>query len=151
MIYIKSKALEGHAEKLKEELNYALNKANDEKIAQKQEQYQRIYLQEYMEKTILKLATLTSSTHFNMQWMREEYNLWILPRTMVQQKLLKNLTGCVKFCDKKGDVVGILRSKTYVWKNLSHCNIVLIKRVQNQRKYHKIIQVKIIKHDIIKH
>ena len=36
IIYVQSKALEGHTEKLKKKLNYALKEANDERLAKKE-------------------------------------------------------------------------------------------------------------------
>ena len=39
MISVQSKALKGHAEKLKETLNYVLKKANVEKLANKEEKH----------------------------------------------------------------------------------------------------------------
>ena len=45
VIYVQSKALKGHAEKLKEKLNYSLKEANDEKNDHKEEREQVIDLQ----------------------------------------------------------------------------------------------------------
>ena len=59
--------MKGHAEKLKKELSYAVNEANDEKLDQKEEKVQILNLQERMDKIILKLATLKISTCFNIQ------------------------------------------------------------------------------------
>ena len=66
IISFQNKALKCHAEKLKENFNYALKEANYSKLSQKEEKYQVLGLQECMDKTILKLATLKISTHFNM-------------------------------------------------------------------------------------
>ena len=70
--FFQSKTLKVHAEKLKEDLTYALKEANGEKIYQKEEKYQVLELQEYMGKIIFKLVTLKSSTCLNMQRLREE-------------------------------------------------------------------------------
>ena len=66
--------MKGHAEKLKENLNYALKDTNDEKLDRKEEKDQVIDSQERMVKTILKLATLKTSSCFNMQQLREEHD-----------------------------------------------------------------------------
>ena len=55
-------------------MNYLLKKANDAKLAHKEENDQWLDLKELMDKTILKLATLKSSTRLNMQQLREEHN-----------------------------------------------------------------------------
>ena len=63
-------------------------------MAHKEEKEQVIDFQEHMDKKLLKISTLKISTRLNMQKLREEYNeALILPRKMVQQKLLKNLTS----------------------------------------------------------
>ena len=66
-----SKLLKFHAEKLKEKFNYALNKANDAKLAQKEGKYQVLYFQERMDKIILKLSTLERPACLNVQKRRE--------------------------------------------------------------------------------
>ena len=66
--------MKGHAEKLKENLNYALKDTNDEKLDRKEEKDQVIDSQERMVKKILKLATLKTSSCFNMQQLREEHD-----------------------------------------------------------------------------
>ena len=62
----------GHAEKLKDKLNYALKEANDAKLPQKEEKGQVLDFQESMDKIILKIAILKSSTRLNMQQLIEE-------------------------------------------------------------------------------
>ena len=71
IIYVQSKALKGHVEKSKEDLNCALKEANDVKPEQGKEKNQVIDLQARMYKTVLNLATLKSSTRSNMQKLRE--------------------------------------------------------------------------------
>ena len=46
-VSVKSQELKGHAEKLKERLNYALKEANDEKLAEKEENDHMLDLQEH--------------------------------------------------------------------------------------------------------
>ena len=58
----------------KKKLNYALKEANNEKLAQKEEKHQYLNAQEQMGKKILKLATLKSFAHLNMQWLREKHD-----------------------------------------------------------------------------
>ena len=72
MIYVQIKALKGHAEKLKEKLNYALKEDNDTKLSQKEERGQVLDLQEHTETIILELATLKRSTCLNMQRLIEK-------------------------------------------------------------------------------
>ena len=69
-IYVQKKALKCHAAKLKQMFNYELKEANDEKVAQKEAKDQFFDLQKCIDKTVLKLATLKSSAHLNMQWLR---------------------------------------------------------------------------------
>ena len=73
IIYDQSKALKGHVEKLKENFNYALKEAKNEKMSRKAEKDQVINSREQMGKTILKLATLKIYDGFNIQWLREEH------------------------------------------------------------------------------
>ena len=73
IIYDQSKALKGHVEKLKENFNYALKEAKNEKMSRKAEKDQVINSREQMGKTILKLATLNRSICLNMQQLREEH------------------------------------------------------------------------------
>ena len=74
MISFQNKVLKGHAEKLKEKLNYALKEANDEKLAHKENRYQLIYLQEHTDKPILKPSTLERYTRLIMQLLIEEHD-----------------------------------------------------------------------------
>ena len=67
IISIQSKALKGHAEKLKEKLNYALKEANDAKLAQKEEKEQMINFKERMDKPPLKLSTPRRSNRLNLK------------------------------------------------------------------------------------
>ena len=69
MIYVQSKSLKGHAEKLKEYFTYELKEDNDGNLDQKEEKNQLLNFQERMSKIILKLATLKISTRLNMQWL----------------------------------------------------------------------------------
>ena len=55
-------------------MNQALKEDIDVKLAQREERDQVLDLQEYMDKTILKLSTLKSSTRLNMQQLREEHD-----------------------------------------------------------------------------
>ena len=50
IISVQSKALKGHGENVKENLNYALKEANDVKLAQKYEKYQVLNFQGRMDK-----------------------------------------------------------------------------------------------------
>ena len=50
--------------------NYALKKANDEKLTHKEDKDQVIDFQEHMNKKILKLSTLKISTCLNTQLLR---------------------------------------------------------------------------------
>ena len=53
---------------------------------------------------------------------------WILPMTIVQQKLLKNLTSYVKLWNTKNVMLSeLVRSKTCLFNNLRHYNIFLMK------------------------
>ena len=70
IISVQSKSLEGHAEKVKENLNCVMKEYNFEKLDHKEEKDQGINAEERMVKTILKLATLKSSFRFNMQLLR---------------------------------------------------------------------------------
>ena len=54
-------------------MNYALKEANYAKLYRKEEKDQVLNLQEKWGK-IVKLATLKSSTRFNMHQLREEHN-----------------------------------------------------------------------------
>ena len=61
---------------------------------------------------------------------------------MVQHKLLKKLASCVKIWKTKKVVFcKFFRREACLWKNLRRCIIVLMKRVKNQRKWYKTIQV----------
>ena len=53
MISVESKALKGHADKLKEKFTYALKEANYAKLAQNEERDQVLYFQKRMEKTLI--------------------------------------------------------------------------------------------------
>ena len=74
IIYLQSKSLKGHAEKLKWDFNNELKEANDAKLAQKEEKDQVLDLKEHTDKTILKIETLKISDHFNMHKLRKEHN-----------------------------------------------------------------------------
>ena len=65
--------MNGHADFFKY-FNYALKEAIDAKLVEKEEKYQRIYFQERMDKTVLRLSTLDSSTYSNMQRVLDEHN-----------------------------------------------------------------------------
>ena len=59
----------------------------------------------------------------------------MLQKTMVQQKLFKNIKSCAKFWNtKKLMLRELLKNETFLWKNLSHCNIVLMERGKNEIK-----------------
>ena len=66
MISVQSKALKGHAAKSTKKLNYVLKEANDEKLDKKEEEDQMINPQKQKGKTILKPATLKSSSRLNI-------------------------------------------------------------------------------------
>ena len=70
-ISVQIKSLTSHAEKYKEKLNYVLREANDAKLAHKEEKYQVLDVQEHMDKKILKLSTLKSFAHLNIQQLQE--------------------------------------------------------------------------------
>ena len=65
IISVQIKALKVHAEHFKEKFNYTLKESNGEKLAHREEKNQVLGLQECTNKTILKLATLKSSTRLN--------------------------------------------------------------------------------------
>ena len=71
IISVQSKVLKVHAEKVKENLHYALKEANDEKMPQEEEKGKLLDFQERMDKIILKPSTLKSSTSLNMKPLRE--------------------------------------------------------------------------------
>ena len=77
MISVQSKALNGHAEKLKGVFTYALKEANDVNMDQKEEKNQFLNLQERMGQIILKLATLKISARLNVQWLRENHDKYL--------------------------------------------------------------------------
>ena len=54
-------------------LSCKLQESNDLELTQKEEKEQMLYLQEQMDKLIIKLATLKSSTRLNMQQLRGEH------------------------------------------------------------------------------
>ena len=56
---------------MKEKLNYALKKADYEKLAPEKENDHVLDLKEQMDKTILKLATLKNSDNLNIEQLRE--------------------------------------------------------------------------------
>ena len=67
MISVKSKAVKGHAAKLKEKFTYALKESNYGNMDHKEEKNQFINLQKRMGKIIIKLATLKISVCLNIQ------------------------------------------------------------------------------------
>ena len=67
IISVQSKVLKGHITKMRDNLNYALKEANDEKLTQKKIKYQVLDLQDRMDITILRISALQNSTSFNMQ------------------------------------------------------------------------------------
>ena len=70
-IYVLRKALGVNAKRMKEKLNYALKKADYEKLAPEKENDHVLDLKEQMDKTILKLATLKNSDNLNIEQLRE--------------------------------------------------------------------------------
>ena len=70
MISIKSKALKGHAEKMKVKFTYEMKESHDGNLDQKEKKNQMRNLQERMGKIILKIATLNISVRLNIQRLR---------------------------------------------------------------------------------
>ena len=109
IISVQSKALKGHAAKLKEKFTYALKEDNDGNLDQKEENNQLLNLQERMGKIILKLAILKISVRFNIQWLREEHDKEL--NAAKENGTTETIEELDKLCnimeDKKGDVMKI--------------------------------------------
>ena len=80
-----------------------------------------IYLQEYMEQKILKLSTLKRSTRFNMHRLREERN------EVLNAAKYNSTTETIEELDKLRQIMEekkmklwkLMRSKTFLWNNVS--------------------------------
>ena len=78
-------------------MSYELKEAQDAKLSQKEDKDQVIDFQECMDKTILNYQPWRDWTVWICSnWENNIMMCWIIPRIMVQHKLMKNLRSCVK-------------------------------------------------------
>ena len=75
----------------------------------------------------------------------------MIPRTMVQHKLLKNFTSCVKLWMKKSDVMEIGEEQYILIEKPRALQQNLMRRGKKLIKENKLIQHKIIKNYRIQH
>ena len=83
-----------------------------------------------MEKAVLKLETLKISDRFNMQQLIEEHDdVLNAARDNGTTETIEELDKLHQNMEyKKVMLWKLVRIKTYLWRNLSHCIIILIKR-----------------------